>query len=49
LIYTPIHSAAIHARDMKIIDLLLLKMKDDCMKQYRNEEKLLYLAYRNEN
>jgi ankyrin repeat protein len=46
---TPLHVAALKARDLRIIDWIFWKMKDDDMYQYRKDEKLFCCAYSNKN
>ncbi len=46
---TPLHVAALKAKDLRIIDLLLRNISDEDMNQYRNDVKLLSLAYRNKH
>jgi ankyrin repeat protein len=47
---TPLHEAALKAKDLRIIDFFLRKTKDtDMLYQYRNDVQLLYNAYRNKN
>ncbi len=46
---TPLHVAALKAKDLRIIDWIFWKMKDDDMYRYRKDEKLFCCAYSNKN
>jgi ankyrin repeat protein len=46
---TPLHVAAMFARDMKIIDVLLSKMKEGDIEQYKNDIRLFLFAKYNEH
>jgi ankyrin repeat protein len=46
---TPLHFAALHAENMKIIDLLLANIKEEDIEQYKNDENLFNYAEVNEN
>jgi ankyrin repeat protein len=46
---TPLHMAALHAKDMNIIDILLKHIKDEDMPKYKNDVKLVSLAYKNQH
>jgi hypothetical protein len=46
---TPLHFAALHADNMRIIDLLLANIKEEDIEQYKNDEYLYVRAEENEN